>query len=92
VFVNGQQVAKENAEGYTKYWEYTFSLPASLFSAGDNTIEVLAEDHGGATFFDLELTGDVTSAPVPEPGTITLLGIGMLGLAVFGKRRMNRDA
>lgn len=28
---------------------------------------------------------------VPEPGTMVLLGAGMLGLAIFGKRRMNRD-
>jgi hypothetical protein len=31
VFVNGNQVAKENAEGYTSYWEY--SLPVNR-SAG----------------------------------------------------------
>ena len=30
--------------------------------------------------------------PVPEPGTMLLLGIGMLGMAVYGKRRMNREA
>lgn len=29
------------------------------------------------------------SAPVPEPGTMVLLGFGMLSLAVYGKRRMN---
>ncbi len=31
------------------------------------------------------------TAPVPEPGTMVLLGAGMLGLAIFGKRRMNRE-
>jgi len=30
-----------------------------------------------------------TTAPVPEPGTMMLLGVGMLCLAVYGKRRQN---
>jgi len=33
-----------------------------------------------------------SSTPVPEPGTMMLFGIGMLGLAVYGKRRMNKEA
>lgn len=32
------------------------------------------------------------AAPVPEPGTMILLGLGMAGLAVYGKRRMNKEA
>lgn len=32
------------------------------------------------------------TAPVPEPGTMVLFGVGMLGLAVFGKRKMNKQA
>ncbi len=34
----------------------------------------------------------VDAAPVPEPGTIALFGIGMLGMAIYGKRRMNKEA
>ncbi|NVN89424.1 MAG: PEP-CTERM sorting domain-containing protein [Desulfuromonadales bacterium] len=36
------------------------------------------------------ISGDV--APVPEPGTMALLGFGMFGLAIFGKRRMNKES
>jgi hypothetical protein len=28
---------------------------------------------------------------VPEPGTMALFGLGMFGLAIFGKRRMNKE-
>jgi hypothetical protein len=32
---------------------------------------------------------DFSAAPVPEPGTMMLLGAGFLGLAICGKRRKN---
>ena len=40
------------------------------------------------------LTLDYTNktSPVPEPGTMMLLGLGMLGMAIYGKRRMNKEA
>ncbi|WP_408967458.1 PEP-CTERM sorting domain-containing protein [Oryzomonas sp.] len=35
---------------------------------------------------------DISVTPVPEPGTMALLSIGMFGLAVFGKRRMGKKS
>lgn len=51
------------------------------------TLEAIINQTGASTTsFDAQLT------PVPEPGTMMLLGFGMLGLAVYGKRRMNKEA
>lgn len=37
----------------------------------------------------VDRTFETAVAPVPEPGTMMLLGAGFLGLAVYGKRRKN---
>lgn len=31
-------------------------------------------------------------APVPEPGTMMLIGMGMFGMAIYGKRRMHKES
>ena len=39
--------------------------------------------------FDVDAIGVIGVAPVPEPCTMMLLGLGMAGLAIYSKRRQN---
>jgi len=66
----------------SKYFVGIKSLEADI-----NLLTISASNTGDGFGID-----DFTVAAVPEPGTMMLLGIGMLGMAVYGKRRMNKNA
>jgi len=67
---------------------------SSVISAGPHTLELFYVDLDPTqAVLDFSVTtADITTAATPEPGTITLLGSGLLGLAGLIRRRMTRSA
>jgi hypothetical protein len=80
----------------------TLNIPAGGTTAGPVTDAIFTSNPFSLTdVITIAFTGagetvsldaNLTVVPTPEPGTMVLLGIGMLGLAVYGKRRMNKEA
>lgn len=82
---------------YQDSWNYGMGFLDTGFNAnldGIYDIDLGVRNATGGLLADSHIqvvVGD-GAAPVPEPGTMMLLGLGMAGLAVFGKRRMNKEA
>jgi len=81
MYLNGTLLGSDNQEGYTYAWEYSGIFPNA--TQGVNILALALEDHGVRTAFDMEIIG----TPVPEPGTLVLVGMGGLALAARFRRR-----
>jgi hypothetical protein len=66
----------------------TISLNGTLLSAGTNTLEIINAQTGGSGA-GVDFSAKLTTAPAPEPGSLLLLGSGLLGLA-YGLFRKNK--
>ena len=80
-YLNGW-IAPGKIESYNEYAQNIGSL-----SSGNHYLQIIREDHGVANGYAVNVTGEQAPDPVPDPGTLILLGAGAAGLVVFGKRR-----
>ncbi|HEX2139020.1 MAG TPA: PEP-CTERM sorting domain-containing protein [Woeseiaceae bacterium] len=81
VWLNGSYLFGAQAGGGSSLTEY--DLDISGLSAGTHSLQILREDHGGLTGFDIL----ADAVAVPEPSALSLLGVSLLGLALLRRRQ-----
>ncbi len=89
--------------GWTWFWnpmestkfDVASSITAPWGQGQDLDVSLIYREIGCLDFLYLDksvlcLNYDNGTAPVPEPGTILLMGLGLAGIAIYGKRRENQ--
>jgi hypothetical protein len=87
-----------NTQYYNEYYADALAqtyvskaLAAQALNAYTGDVKVMNLVEYDAAGNVLYRQSQLVSAPVPEPGTLVLIGVGMFTLAVYGKRRTNRS-
>jgi hypothetical protein len=93
VFINGNLIVGTDNGANGWFSDQALSAGPSFFINGLNTIELKGTSQNSSWdgfWLDATVTGEldeVTPSPVPEPGTVSMIGLGIAGLVVHVRRR-----
>ena len=79
--IHGSQISSPATGDWTDYATNLYVDITELLSFDSFTL------NSNSPAFEID---NVAVAPIPEPGTLLLVGTGFFALAIFGKRRQNR--
>lgn len=92
IFINGVDTgAGTGYGGWTTIYPFTINSSNATFVPGINTLTIVDSNSSGPIGEQLDIVGSANPATaVPEPTTLTLCGIGVVGLFGYGSSRQRQ--
>ncbi|WP_133296089.1 hypothetical protein [Zooshikella ganghwensis] len=88
LWFDGKYISGALAPGHSNINEYNIDI--SDVAAGNHRLQIIREDHGVASDFDIRVEAKSKPTPVPTPFSVALIVVGLLGMLVMRKKQETR--